>query len=192
MKQVRKSYLTPNQVAELLMVSPATVRQWAEKGKLKALLTPGGHRRFLHGDVETFALQRGLTLNSRHSGALRVLIVDDDEQLRSYLTQLLSGYPGQVVVKTASNGFKAGILVSEFSPQVILLDLMMPGLNGFELCQDIKSSAASKDTRVIAMTGYPSDDNVKKILDAGAEVCLSKPFSADLIKEYLGLIEGDS
>ncbi len=184
-----KSYLTPNQVAKLLMVSPATVRQWAEKGELKALLTPGGHRRFLPEDIELFALQRGLTLNSRDSGALRVLIVDDDEQIRVYLEQLLACYPSQVVTQTASNGFMAGVIVNEFCPHVILLDLMMPGLNGFQVCTDLKASPSTRNIRVIAMTGYPSADNVEAIIDAGAEACLSKPFSSELLRQQLGLIK---
>lgn len=184
-----KSYLTPNQVAELLMVLPATVRQWAEKGQLNALLTPGGHRRFLPEDIERFALQRGLTLNSRNTGALRVLIVDDNEQIRSCLEQLLAYYPSQVVTQTASNGFMAGVIVSEFNPHVVLLDLMMPGLNGFQVCKDLKASPSTKNIRVIAMTGYPSSENVAEILDAGAETCLSKPFSNELLRQQLGLIK---
>ncbi len=55
-----KPYLTPNEVATLFMVSPITVRQWAQKGLLKAEVTVGGHRRFLRGEVERFARDHGL------------------------------------------------------------------------------------------------------------------------------------
>jgi len=189
---VNKAYLTPKQVAELLMVSPATVRHWAEKGDLKALLTPGGHRRFLPEDVEKFTLHRSLTLNTKDSGALRVLIVDDDEQIRTYLEQLLACYPSQVVTQTASNGFMAGIMVSEFCPHVVLLDLMMPGLNGFQVCKDLKASSSTQNIRVIAMTGYPSSDNVNEILNVGAEICLSKPFSSEVLRQQLGLVRAEA
>lgn len=184
---MRKSYLTPNQVAELLMVSPTAVRQWAEKGELNALTTPGGHRRFLPGEVERFARTRGMTLNTGDGGALRVLVVDDDEQLSRYLVKLLGGFPEQLVTETANDGFAAGFKVKEFEPHVVLLDLMMPGLNGFEVCRQLKAGPNTKSIRVIAMTGYSSPENVEKILAAGAEICLPKPIDAQVLLEHLGL-----
>jgi len=186
-KLMSKSYLTPNQVAELLMVSPTAVRQWAEKGDLKALTTPGGHRRFLPGEIEHFARQRGLTLNFGKGGALRVLIIDDDAQLSRYLVQLFKGFPDQVVTDTAHDGFVAGLKVLEFEPDVILLDLMMPGFNGFDVCRMLKDEPKTKMLRVIAMTGYPSPENVERILNAGAERCLPKPLDETVLLSLLGL-----
>lgn len=182
-----KSYLTPNQVAELLMVSPTAVRQWAEKGELNALTTPGGHRRFLPSEVERFARARGMTLNTGDGDVLRVLIVDDDEQLARYLVKLLEGLSEQVVTETANDGFVAGLKIGEFEPHIILLDLLMPKLNGFEVCRQLKSAPNTKAIRVIAMTGYPSQENVEKIIAAGAEVCLPKPIDAQVLLEHLGL-----
>jgi excisionase family DNA binding protein len=187
-KIINKSYLTPNQVAELLMVSPTAVRQWAEKGDLAALMTPGGHRRFLPREVERFASVRGLTLNHENiSGKLRVLVVDDDALLLSYLTCLLEEFSDQVIIETAKDGFEAGLKLSEFAPQVVLLDLMMPGLNGFMVCERLKADPKMSSIRVIAMTGYPSAENDKNIVAAGAEVCLPKPIDAELLIEYIGL-----
>lgn len=182
-----KSYLTPNQVAELLMVSPAAVRQWAEKGELNALTTPGGHRRFLPGEVENFARKRGVTLNSGKTGALQILVVDDDEQLARYLVELFSGFKEDVVTETASDGFAAGLKVREFEPHVVLLDLMMPGLDGFEVCRQLKDNPATSAIRVIAMTGHHVEENVKRIIEAGAEVCLSKPLDQDVLLKFIGI-----
>jgi excisionase family DNA binding protein len=188
-KVLRKSYLTPNQVAELLMVSPTAVRQWAEKGDLNALTTPGGHRRFLPGEVERFARERGVTLNLVDAGAIRVLIVDDDEQLSRYLVDLLSGFKEQVVTEIAIDGFAAGFKVREFDPHVVLLDLMMPGIDGFEVCRQLKSISTA---RVIAMTGYHTKENVKRIIEAGAEECLTKPFDLDILMGLIGLNKEDT
>lgn len=187
-----KSYLTPYQVAELLMVSPTAVRQWAEKGDLHALTTPGGHRRFLPVDVESFARDKGLTLNLGDKDVLRVLIVDDDEQLTRYLVKLLDGLKTEVILETASDGFIAGLKIREFEPHVVLLDLMMPGLDGFKVCSVLKSKQNTKSIRVIAMTGYPSKENVEKILAAGAEVCLPKPVDEKLLLKHLGLTAHES
>ena len=84
-----KGYLTPREVADLLMVSPITVRQWAQKGWLEAQTTPGGHRRFLHRHVELFARNRGLTLNQGGDDSTRILIVDDDEQISGFLVEAI-------------------------------------------------------------------------------------------------------
>ncbi len=186
-KPMTKSYLTPNQVAELLMVTPTAVRQWAEKGELSALTTPGGHRRFLPSEVDRFAHQRGLTLNSGSAGPMRVLIVDDDKQFSRYLKAFFEGLQDEVITEVANDGFSAGLKVIEFKPHVVLLDLMMPGMDGYQVCEAIKSEPASKAIRVVAMTGFPSPENIEKILAAGAEVCLAKPMDDDLLLGQLGL-----
>jgi excisionase family DNA binding protein len=189
-KALDKSYLTPNQVAELLMVSPTAVRQWAEKGDLSALTTPGGHRRFLPREVERFATARDLTLNHKNlSGKIRLLIVDDDEQLLRFLTGLLEAYKDHIIIETAVDGFEAGLQVSEFAPHIVLLDLMMPGLNGFHVCQRLKSANKTASIRVIAMTGHPSPENDSNIKNSGAEVCLAKPIDTELLLEYIGITQ---
>lgn len=191
-KKTNKTYLTPNQVAELMMVSPATVRLWAQNGDLNALTTPGGHRRFLHNEVERFARQRGLTLNPSGGDGVRILIVDDDEQLLRYLVELLRGLSEKVVTETANDGFAAGLKILKFRPDVILLDLMMPGLDGFEVCRLVKSSPSTKAIRVIAMTGYHTPENVECIVNAGAEGCLPKPIDVQTLLDMLCLPDGSS
>jgi len=89
-KPKQKTHLTPNEVAELLMVNPVTVRQWAARGLLRSLTNPGGHRRFLLSDVEEFARSRGATPVARHSGRPdRILIVDDDLNLSRLIQGLI-------------------------------------------------------------------------------------------------------
>lgn len=184
-----ESYLTPGKVARMLMVSPASLRIWAEKGEIKALTTPGGHRRFMLAEVKRFAAERGLTGQETAQKKVSVLIVDDEVQLSSYLRKLLIKYSDVVEVGVANNGFDAGIKVNELEPDVILLDLMMPGLDGFSVCQQIKTSPLTSDIRVIAMTGFPSPENVEKILSLGAEACLSKPIDRDELLKLIGIEE---
>lgn len=187
MSKLDETYLTPGQVAKLLMVSTAAVRVWAEKGEINALMTPGGHRRFLQSEVNRFATERDITLNETPQKKLSVLIVDDDAQVANYLKKLLSKYPDVIDVEVASDGFDAGIKVRSLEPDVVLLDLMMPGLDGFGVCQRLKSSSVTSKIRVIAMTGYPSVNNLKKILAAGAVACLPKPIERDELLQLLSL-----
>jgi len=185
-----KSYLTPNDVATLLMVSPVTVRQWAQKGGLSALTTPGGHRRFLRHDVERFARERGIALQPPAGDSLRILIVDDDKQLAGYLVELFANREEAVSTQTAHDGFEAGAKVQTFQPHIMLLDLMMPGLDGFGVCHQMQEDPNTKAVRIIAMTGYHTTGNVQRILAAGAEVCLPKPFPNDELLEAIGLPAG--
>lgn len=182
----KKSFLTSNDVATLLRVSPVTVRQWAQKGLLQAECTPGGHRRFLLEEIERFAGEHDISLHDPDS-ELRVLIVDDDEQIASFLTELLSEAAEPIVVESAYDGFEAGRRVHGFRPHVILLDLMMPGMDGFEVCRTLKQDMTTRNTRIIAMTGYPSPENIERILNAGAEVCLSKPLDRDAVYNAIGI-----
>jgi len=169
------------------MVSTASVRSWAAKGVLPATTTVGGHRRFLKKDVEGFAQMRGIAVAEQPSGLVRVLIVDDDVQLGGYLFELLSDIPGIEAVKVVSDGFEAGQQVHVFKPTVVLLDLMMPGMDGFDVCASLKSNSETQHIRVIAMTGYASKENLSKIKEAGAECCLAKPLDKGNLFTALGV-----
>lgn len=182
----RRSYLTPQEVAALLMVSPVTVRQWAQRGLLRAELTPGGHRRFLLDEVERFAGERGLSLHWPGAESRRILVVDDDHQLAAYLSALLEAGGGAVEVEAAHDGFEAGRKVDSFRPDVLLLDLMMPGLDGFAVCRRLKGDPGTRAIRVLAMTGYHTPENAQRILAEGAEACLAKPFTAEELFAHLG------
>ncbi|HEY8095038.1 MAG TPA: response regulator [Methylobacter sp.] len=180
-----KPYLTPSEAAKLLMVSPITVRAWAQKGLLSSETTPGGHRRFLRESVEQFAKQ-SKAVPPRND--LRVLIVDDDKQVAGFLVEWLTGLDEPFIVSIATDGFEAGRKVYTFEPDVILLDLMMPELDGFAVCRQIKADPDTSDIRVIAMTGHPNPENERRIIEAGAEVCIAKPLDT---KFLLGLLKAD-
>jgi excisionase family DNA binding protein len=179
-----KPYLTPLEVAQWMMVSPITVRGWAQRGLLPAEVTPGGHRRFRREEVERFA-RRWNPAGNR--GPLRILIVDDDSLVVDFLRELLSDDEQPTVVESAADGFEAGIKVQSFAPDVVLLDLMMPGIKGTEVCRQIKQMPRHAELRVIAMSGYLNPENEAELLAAGAECCLSKPIDMALLLRRLGL-----
>ncbi len=180
-----KDYLTPNEVAELLRVAPVTVRSWAAKGMLRAELTPGGHRRFLRTEVEKFVGSKGVLAAA---SALRVLIVDDDNFVADYLCAILEATGAGPVLATAHDGFEAGLKLATFGPHVVLLDLMMPGLDGFEVCRRIKGDPATRSIRVLAMSGAQDEASRQRILAAGAECFFPKPVDEASLLETLGLV----
>jgi excisionase family DNA binding protein len=155
-KSKQKTHLTPNEVAELLMVNPVTVRQWAARGLLRSLTTPGGHRRFLLSDVEEFARSRGATPVARHSGRPdRILIVDDDPNVSRLIAELIQERDDEVETEVARDGFEAGVKVESFRPHALVLDLMMPGIDGFEVCRRLRARPTLNHIRIVAGTGLP-------------------------------------
>ena len=182
MAEQNSTYLTPNQVAKLLLVSPITVRQWAQKGILPATTTAGGHRRFARSDVEVFARERGIALGGNPS----VLVVDDDIQLNKFLVALFQTSVDDIDVYSAADGFEAGRLVQQHKPQVVVLDIMMPGIDGVEVCRSIKAQPDTAHIHVVAMTGHFSDALHDKIRNAGAAVLLKKPFDSEVLLEHCG------
>ena len=183
----KKIYLTQDEAARLLMVSPGTLHQWAQNGWIKSHSTSDSQYRFLYHDLEYFAHERGLTLTHDDNSSIRILIVDDDLQLSGYLRELLSGLDNKIEVETAYDGFDAGGKIQTWQPHILLLDLMMPGLNGFDVCHHLKSNPSTRSTRIITMTGYHTPENVERILNAGAEACMAKPLDTDTLLILLGL-----
>lgn len=179
-----KPYLTPNEVAQWMMVSPVTVRGWAQKGLLQAEVTPGGHRRFRREEIERFARQWNPVGNK---GPLRVLIVDDDRAVVGFLKELLDGGEHQTVVETAYDGFEAGRKVHTFLPDIVLLDSVMPGIMGAEVCRQIKQIPGPAKVRIIVMSGFLSLENEAELLAAGAECCFSKPIDTARLLKVMGL-----
>lgn len=175
--------LTPREVAQQLGVSPVTVRHWALDGKLEFVTTPGGHRRFLQQQVDQFVQAHGVNKAASRVTNMCVLIVEDDPELSQYITDFIESLEAPIDSAVANNGFEAGELVHEFNPDLVLLDLMMPTMDGFAVCQRIKQNPKTRDIRVVAMTGYPSRENVSRIMDAGAEACLPKPLDTTQLRE---------
>ncbi len=180
-----KPYLTAKEVAELLMVSTNSIRMWTDKGLLKAETTLGGHRRFPKAEIERLIKMRG---SPSADGKLpTVLIIDDEKDLAETLAAgLREAVPG-LCVETAHDGFEGGLKATTAHPDIILLDLMMPGLDGFEVCRLLKREPMTRHIRIVAYTGYPTDENFRAIVEAGAERCLAKPVRISTLIGALGL-----
>ncbi len=183
----RHQFLTPNQVADRLLVAPVTVRLWASRGLLPSVSTPGGHRRFRVEDVEAFMAKRQQIQGSGDAPPSRLLIIDDDAQFARYLSNLLAARAASVAVEIAFDGFSAGIKCESLRPDVVTLDLQMPDMDGFAVCRLLRSMFGAHKPRIVALSGFLSTENVKRILAAGANACLAKSTPPDVLLRELGL-----
>lgn len=182
-----KPFLKSSEVAELLRVEACTVRLWSRSGKLRGTTTIGGHRRFEYRDVETFAREHEIELANPQRGTLKILIVDDDKRMARSLKLMLAMADPDIELEVTHNGFTAGQMVEKFEPHVMILDLIMPGVDGFQLCKGLKGDPATKGIRIVAISGDASPSNSAKIVRLGAEVLLPKPIVKEDLLAAVGL-----
>ena len=174
--------LKSSEIADICHVSHRAVLKWVEAGKIKAVRTPGNHTRINVDDFLNFLNEYKMPVPTefqRQTGAKkRILIVDDDKMTVKTIRNIFEKN-GDFEIKEAYDGFSAGLLYSEFRPQLITLDIMMPMVNGFEACSIIRKDAKDMNVRIIAVSGVTDDKLQKRILRCGADDFLLKPFTAE-------------
>jgi CheY-like chemotaxis protein len=192
-----------SEIAEKANVLPSTIRHYTDLGLLRfAATTDGGHR--LYDESDTLAqlsrikrlAARGLSLpdikaelggNSKK----RVLVVDDEVEVCDVVKDALTDrYPFEI--RAVNDGFSAGRLLAEFVPDLVVLDLMLPGMDGFEVCRQIRADSSFSGTRILAVTGYDTPENARMIMEAGADGYLTKPLEVrDLLRKVAELLNID-
>jgi excisionase family DNA binding protein len=169
-------YLTTREAAERLGVSINALKTWIREQRLPALRTPGGHHRISVSDLAVF--QASLTENSRipASSQRRILVVDDDEALLAAVKDTLEEIIPESAIETATDGYEALVQVGSFRPDVLVLDIRMPRLDGFEVCRRLKKRRETSAIRILAVTAFPEREVRDKALECGADDVLEKPF----------------
>ena len=165
----------------MLEVSPAAIKKWIQQGKLAAFRTPGGHFRILADEVERFQKTHGFAGAGEPP---RVLVVDDQSEAAEALVASLRAYDPRARMETAANGFEGLLKIGTFRPDVLLLDLGMPGMDGFEICRQIKRDPLIRDTKVVVMTARPLDAE-PRAMEAGADGILFKPLEPAAVHRLL-------
>jgi len=176
--------LTVSQASKYCKVSPKTIINWIEAGHLKAYKTVGGHRRIKKEDLDQFLKERGMPLPEEHKAEERkkILVVDDDKIIVETIVQALEEDEYGYEMISASDGFEAGLQVSHFKPDLLILDIMMPDINGYEVCQKVKSNPETKDVKIIVLSAYLNDEAFKQMKEFGADACFSKPLPLEQLK----------
>jgi excisionase family DNA binding protein len=183
------------QASKYCNVSPKTIINWIEAGHIIAYKTVGGHRRIKRPDLEGFMRKQGIPIPQEEvvDERKRILIVDDDAIIVETIVQALEEEQYDYELISAADGFEAGLQVNHFKPHLLILDIMMPDIKGYEVCRKIKSSEETKGTKIIVLSAYLDDEKFKKMREYGADLCFSKPFPLPQLKEevarLLGLIE---
>lgn len=170
--------LTTGAIARYCEVSTNAVKKWIRRSDLPAFRTPGGHFRVSREAFRRFLQRHGMPISEGFFAprAPRVLIADDEPIVRELVRELvLSATLDPVVVETAEDGYDALLKVGDFKPDLLILDLKMPRMDGFEACRSIRSNPHTAHIRIVAMTGFSGAGNRERILAAGAHSCFDKP-----------------
>lgn len=170
--------LSTLQAAELCGVGRSTMLRWVKAGLIPSFTTGGGHRRMLRNDLLGFMHERGMPVEE---GGPRIAVVDDDPNHVAALCRLIELHLPEAEVRTAFDGFRGGMLVTEFKPDLLFLDYMMPGVNGVEVCRTIRATPALSETRIVVVSGHVNDELERELRAIGAEQVLSKPIRPELI-----------
>jgi excisionase family DNA binding protein len=184
--------LTVFQASKYCNVSSKTIINWIDAGHIAAYKTVGGHRRIKRSDLETFMRNQGMPIpeENLNSERKRILIVDDDPIIVGTLVQALEEEDYNYEIISASDGFEAGLQVNHFRPHLMILDIMMPDIKGYDVCKKIKTTEETKDTKIIVLSAYLDDEKFKKMKEYGADLCFSKPLPLPRLREEVAKMLG--
>ena len=186
-----KRIFTTGEAAEICKVSQQTIIRCFDSGRLTGFRVPGSKfRRIPREELVRFMRTNNIPLDPLEGERRRVLIVDDDHAVLELLVDIIQR-DGRFELKTASTGYDAGLLTEQFRPHMILLDYMLPDLNGNIVCQRVRSNPTLADTRIIFISGVVRPDEIKTLMGAGADDFVKKPFDVDALiarmSELLGM-----
>ena len=172
----KQTFFSIPEAAKICGVSRATMWNWVKSGKVAAFVTPGGHHRIPSPEVDRLINGHGsgqvvrpqvVRPHGMRSKVKRLLIVDDEAAIRKLYTLHLSGLGYDVL--SAANGFEAGVMVSQRLPDLMLLDLFMEGMDGFEVCRTIRDDPDLRHIRILAISGVERARVQARILSEGAD-----------------------
>lgn len=190
MSLTSKTVFTTGEAAMICKVSQQTIIRCFDNGSLNGFRVPGSRfRRIPREMLFSFMKENGIPTDAFESGNRKVLVVDDDLELVELLVDVFER-DGRFDVKTANNGFDAGMAVREFRPDLVVLDVMLPDINGKEVCVRVRSDDSLEAVKIICISGMVEQDKIAELTAAGADDFMHKPFTVDrLLDRACDLLE---
>ncbi len=182
------------EVAHICGVVNQTAINWIKAGYLKAFKTPGGQFRVYPEDLISFMIERKMQIPEEilkensiklAGGAKTVLIVDDDKGLNTVLAKYFLKKYGSLELFQAFDGFEAGAIMSKEKPGFVVLDLDLPGVDGFSLCHRIKADNSFGHPEIIVITALQDDNIEKRAEDLGIKKVFKKPLNLEEVAASL-------
>jgi excisionase family DNA binding protein len=162
--------MTTREAGETLGVAVRTIQLWVESGVLPAWRTAGGHRRIARASVEKLMAERTQMLSpvqstSQKNGLLpapvKLLVVEDDPDLLRLFAMVVEGWTFPVQLTQASNGFDGLLAIGQLHPDMVVTDLNMPGMDGFQMLRSLKKPGSGFETLAIVVVSALDPDDIK-------------------------------
>lgn len=185
-----KDLFTTGEAANICNVSQQTVIRCFDSGRLHGFRIPGSRfRRIPRESLIKFMKENSMPMDHLESGKKKILIVDDDSEIVELLMDVFVR-DGRFEVKSASSGYDGGILTEQFRPDLIILDYMLPDVNGNIVCQSIKRNPEFSNTKIIIVSGVVNQSEIEGLMSSGAEDFIKKPFHiSELIDKVASVLQ---
>lgn len=186
-----KSVYTTGEAAQICRLSQQTIIRCFDSGQLAGFRVPGSKfRRIPRDSLVQFMKANSIPLEGLADSKVRVLVVDDDPQIVELFVDVLQA-DGRFEVATAQTGYDAGVLTQQFRPDVVVLDYLLPDINGTVVCKTIRQSPDLSRIKILVISGVADPAEVDALLAAGADEFIKKPFNIEnVIERILTLVKG--
>ena len=180
-----KTVFTTGEAAKICKVSQQTIIRCFDSGQLKGFRVPGSRFRRIPRDIlYKFMKDNGIPTDALESGKRKALVVDDDVELVELIRDVLDA-DGRFEVRCANNGFDAGMMVKEYKPDILVLDVMLPDINGKEVCQRVRTDPSLDDVKIICISGMVEQDKIEDLKKSGADDFMQKPFEIEALVDRM-------
>jgi excisionase family DNA binding protein len=191
-----KKIFTTGEAATICKVSQQTIIRCFDSGRLNGFRVPGSKfRRIPREELLRFMRDNNIPTDALEGSTRRVLVVDDDPEILRLFEDFL-GEDVRFELETAMTGYDAGMLTESFKPHLIVLDYMLPDINGTAVCKRIRANEHTKDAKIIFVSGVVDPSEVDQLMEAGADEFVKKPFSIQQLHlrmlDLLGMRENDA
>ena len=180
-----KQVFTTGEAAEVCKVSQQTIIRCFDSGRLKGFRVPGSRfRRIPREELIKFMRDNEIPTDQLTSGKRRILVVDDDPQIVELFVDLL-GSDDRYELRSAGTGYDAGIMTESFKPDLMILDFMLPDINGNVVCETVRKNPALNGMKIIIVSGVVHQGDIDDLLKSGANEFIKKPFSIDVLNKRI-------
>jgi len=181
----QKAVFTTGEAADICNLSQQTIIRCFDSGQLGGFRVPGSRfRRIPRVELVKFMKDNGIPMDGMDSNTIRVLVVDDDPAIVELFVDVLQA-DGRFDVATAQTGYDAGVLTQQFRPDIVVLDYMLPDINGNLVCRTIRNNPDLSSTRILAISGMVNPAEVEQLKQAGADDFIKKPFNIENVIERI-------
>lgn len=186
-----KTYTT-HDIARFCDVYPSSVAKWINDGELRSYQTVGGHHRVTREDLAAFLRRLRIPPPPELSSIIRVLIVDDDAEVARVLERAFSRRPELFQTEVCHDGIEALIRIGQKPPDLVILDVVLPKMDGVQVCRVLKTKPETRGIKVIAISGRSTPSTEKKLAAVKVDAFFRKPLDQDeLLAKAAGLLRLD-